>query len=216
MDFLLKIKELKWLQIFIIYTRYFIGGAFVFASLVKIKGHRFVRNSGADMPIDSAWHFFETMYQSGLYWQFLGFGQLLAGFFLMTQRYSKLGAALFYPIILNVFIITLSYEFGGTPFITGLMLLANTMLILWEWNSLRIFFNQPVIQDNSERLEYDTIWQITGLILFVFTASYRIYTDRYNLFFWFGTCFLIGLITFLVWLTKSNKRTIATKKEFQN
>ncbi|WP_338789964.1 hypothetical protein [Bernardetia sp. MNP-M8] len=158
MNFLQKIKELKGLQIFIIYTRYLIGGTFVFASLIKIKGHRFTRDSGADMPIDSAWHFFERMYQSGLYWQFLGFGQLVAGFFLMTQRYSKLGAAAFYPIILNIFVINVSYNFGGTIYITGMMLLANTLLILWDWNSFRIFFNQPLIQDNKDRLEYDLIW----------------------------------------------------------
>jgi len=89
----------------------------------------------------------------------------------LTQRYSKLGAAAFYSIILNIFVITLSYEFGGTPLITGLMLLANTLLLLWDWNSFRIFFNQPLIEDNKNRLEYDIIWQVTGLILFVFTAS---------------------------------------------
>jgi len=33
-----KIKERVLPQIFIIYTRYLIGGAFVFASLIKIKG----------------------------------------------------------------------------------------------------------------------------------------------------------------------------------
>ncbi|WP_338814658.1 hypothetical protein V9L05_05275 [Bernardetia sp. Wsw4-3y2] len=216
MNFLQKIKELKWLQIFIIYTRYLIGATFVFASLIKIKGHRFTRDSGADMPVDSAWHFFETMYQSGLYWQFLGFGQLVAGFFLMTQRYSKLGAAAFYPIILNVFVITVSYNFGGTIYITGMMLLANTLLILWDWNSFRIFFNQPLIQDNKDRLEYDLIWQITGLILFVFTASYRIYTDNYDILFWLGTCIFIGLSAFLVWIWKNRKRTSIIKKQLQN
>ena len=203
---LLKIKEIAWLQLFIIYTRYLIGGAFVFASLIKIKGLRFTTHSGAEAPIHSAWHFFETMYQSGLYWQFLGFGQLIAGFFLMTQRYSKLGAVLFYPIILNVFVITLSYEFGGTPLITGLMLLANTLLILWEWNSLRTFFNQPLIEDNLNRLEYNMIWQYTGLILFVFTTSYRIYTNKYDIFFWFGVCFLIGLSGFMAWLWKGKTK----------
>lgn len=216
MNFLQKIKELKWLQIFIIYTRYLIGGAFVFASLIKIKGNRFTFANGTDAPIHSALHFFETMYQSGLYWQFLGFGQLVAGFFLMTQRYSKLGAVAFYPIILNVFVIMISYNFGFTFIITGLMLLANTLLLLWDWNSLRIFLNQPLILENPNRLENDTIWQWTGLILFVFTASYRIYTDNYNIAFWFGTCFLIGLSGFLFWIWKNRKRTSTIKSQLQN
>lgn len=211
MNLLQKIKEIKWLQIFIIYTRYLIGGAFVFASLVKIKGLRFTSTDGTNAPINDPLHFFETLYQSGLYWQFLGFGQLVAGFFLMTQRYSKLGAVAFYPIIVNVFVITISYDFGGTNYITGVMLLANTLLLLWDWNTFRIFFNQPLILENPSRLENDTIWQWTGLILFVFTVSYRIYTDNYNLALWFGTCFFIGLSGFFVWLWKTK-----TKKQTQN
>ncbi len=124
-----KLKNKIWAQIFIIYTRYLIGGAFVFASLIKIKGTRFTTESGEFNPINSAWHFFETMYQSGLYWRFIGVGQLIAGFLLMTQRYAKLGALVNLPIILNIFIITLSYYFAFTPVITGLMLLANLALI---------------------------------------------------------------------------------------
>ena len=70
---------------------------------------------GADEPIDSAWHMFETLYRSGLWWKFLGLGQIIAGLLLMTQRFSKLGALMFLPIIANVFVITVSYDFRGTP-----------------------------------------------------------------------------------------------------
>ncbi|MBO6534282.1 MAG: DoxX family protein [Muricauda sp.] len=128
-------------QILIIYIRYLLGGAFVFASLIKIKGLRFTSESGALEPIGSAWHFFETMYQSGLYWKFIGMAQLIAGFLLMTQRFSKLGALINLPIILNVFIITLSYYFAYTPVITGSMLVANLLLIIWEWNEIKILCN---------------------------------------------------------------------------
>ena len=119
-----KLKNFFWTQIIIIYTRYLLGGAFVFASIIKIKGLRFTSDSGADSPIHSAWHFFETMYESGLYWKFIGIVQLIAGCLLMTQKYSKLGAVINFPIILNIFIITLSYDFNYTPLVTGMMLLA--------------------------------------------------------------------------------------------
>lgn len=91
---LLAWKQKIWLQIAIIYTRYLIGGAFVFASLIKIKGERFTNVKGAGSPFHSPEHFFETLYQSGVYWQFLGLMQLLAGLLLMTQRYALLGALL--------------------------------------------------------------------------------------------------------------------------
>mgnify|MGYP001788459584 CR=1 FL=1 len=138
-----KLKNSIFIQIFIIYTRYLIGGAFVFASIVKIKGERFMTDMSMidGSPIHSAGHMFETLYQSGLYWKFIGISQLVAAFLLMTQRYSKLGALSFFPIILTIFIITVSYDFAGTIYITSLMLLANITLLIWDWEELKILFN---------------------------------------------------------------------------
>lgn len=201
-----RIKEKLLPQIFIIYTRYTIGGAFVFASLIKIKGHRFTSESGELNPINSAWHFFETMYQSGLYWKFIGIAQLIAGFFLMTQKFSKLGALINLPIIVNIFIITLSYYFAYTPVITGLMLVANLLLIIWEWNEIKILFNLKPNFDTDVRLEKDVLWQIVGLVLFVFTFIYRLLIDKYNLGFWTIICFSIGFIGLLVGLYRERKR----------
>ncbi|WP_165944059.1 hypothetical protein [Aquimarina spinulae] len=196
------IKEKLWVQIFIIYTRYMIGGAFVFASLIKIKGKRFTSVSGASEPIDTAWHFFETMYQSGVYWKFIGIGQLIAGCLLMTQRYAKLGALLNLPIIANIFIITLSYYFAYTPVVTGLMLFANMLLIIWDWNELKVIINLPPIFDKKKRFEKDKTWEITGIILFLFTFIYRILVDGYDPFFWAGVCFLVGIVGLIIGLKR--------------
>ncbi len=199
---LIKFKEKVWLQIFIIYTRYLIGGAFIFASIVKIKGMRFTAANGESAPIDSALHFFETLYQSGIYWKFLGLAQLLAGFLLMTQRFSKLGAAIFLPILTNIFVITISYDFAGTPFITGLMLFANLLLLLWDWNELKVLFNQKP-QFISPRLENDKIWEWTGLAIFLYTLSMRVFQTGYNFFAWFVACLSIGFIGLLLGLRKN-------------
>jgi hypothetical protein len=200
-----RLKTYTLTQLFVIYTRYLVGGAFVFASLVKIKGERFTATSGADNPINSAWHFFETMYQSGIYWKFIGLGQLVAGALLMTQRYAKLGAVVFLPIIANVFVITISYEFAYTPVVTGLMLLATSMLLVWDWDSLRVLVNQPAVIDSTPRLENEIVWQYTGLALFVFTVGYRLFVKVYNPFIWAAVCLLIGLVGLILGLKKWQK-----------
>ncbi len=200
-----RLKSLFLVQLFIIYTRYLIGGAFVFACIIKIKGMRFTTYSQEDAPLGSAMHFFEVLYQTGLYWQFIGWTQLLAGFFLMTQRFAKLGAVLNLPIILNVFVITISMEFGGTPVITGLMLTANLILIVWHWGELRSLVNLPYQPASPDQEENQSIWAITGLLLFSFTAGYRIMNNLYNPFLWFGVCFLIGLTTFLIRLVQRHR-----------
>ncbi|WP_282085856.1 hypothetical protein [Aquimarina algiphila] len=200
------IKEKVWSQIFIIYTRLLIGGAFVFASIVKIKGNRFTAESGELNPINSAWHFFETMYQSGLYWKFIGIAQLIAGFLLMTQKYSKLGALFNLPIILNIFIITLSYYFAYTPVITGLMLLANLLLIIWEWDEIKILFNLTPTLDKRMRLEKDYIWQVIGLILFSFIFAFGLFFHEHNFGFWIIACFLIAILGLILGVLREKKR----------
>ncbi len=185
--------------------RYLIGGTLVFASLIKIKGLRFTATDGIDHPIHSAWHFFETMFQSGLYWKFIGLGQLIAGFLLMTQRVAKLGALISFTILLNVFVITLSYYFAYTPVVTGLMLSVNVGLILWDWNELKVLLNFPPSHDPIKRLEHDKVWEITGLLLFAFTFFYRLIIDDYSVFLWFSICLLIGTFGFWFGLKKREK-----------
>ncbi len=200
-----QLKSFFLVQLFIIYTRYLIGGAFVFACMIKIKGKRFTTYSQEDAPLGSTMHFFEVLYQTGLYWQFIGWAQLLAGFLLMSQRFAKLGAVLNLPIILNVFVITISMEFGGTPVITGLMLAANLLLIVWHWGELRSLINLPYLPASPELEENKPLWAIAGLLLFGFTAGYRLLFDFYDPFLWFGVCFLIGLAAFFIRLVQRHQ-----------
>ncbi len=53
-----KIKNSVWAQVFAIYTRYLLEGAFAFASLIKIEGKRFTSVSGEAEPLNSALHLF--------------------------------------------------------------------------------------------------------------------------------------------------------------
>ena len=200
-----RLKSIFLVQLIIIYTRYLIGGAFVFACIIKIKGKRFTTYSQEDAPLGSAMHFFEVLYQTGLYWQFIGWAQLLAGFLLMTQRFAKLGALANLPIILNVFVITISLEFGGTPLITGMMLLANLLLIAWHWGEIRSLVNLPHLPDSPDAEENKPVWAIAGLLLFGFTAGYRVLFDFYDPFLWFGICFLIGFGVFVIRLLQRRR-----------
>jgi hypothetical protein len=206
---LLRLRQRLLMQLFIVYLRYLIGAAFVFASLIKIKGHRFTTADGSAAPLHSAWHFFETMYQSGLYWQFIGVGQLLAGLLLMTQRYARLGAVLFLPIIANIFVITLSFDFAYTPVITGLMLLANLLLIWWEWPVLRVLLNQTPNPLPALELGTGRVWELTGLALFLLTFGYRALYDYYNLMLWAGACLLVGLLGLIAGLKARRQPSLA-------
>jgi hypothetical protein len=199
-------KQRAWIQLAVIYTRYLLGGAFVFASVVKIKGQRFTTLPGIGSPFHSPAHLFETLYQSGLYWQFLGVAQLVASLLLMTQRYALLGALLFLPIVANVYVITVSYDFGYTHLITGTMLLATLGLLVWGWPRLRVLVNYSLLPVPAMPLYERPWWQAIGAILFLFTAGYRALIDD-NVLGWFGTCVIVGIGGLLVpWMALRQRK----------
>lgn len=186
-------KRNHFMQLFVIYLRYLIGFAFIFASIVKIQGLRFTTESGAENPIDTSWHFFETLYASGLYWRFLGWAQFITGALLVTQRLAKLGAVLFLPVIANVFVITISYDFHGTPVITGLMLLSTLFLLYWDKDSLKVLWNSTPSITAKRTLENDILWVHLGFIFIVVTIFSKLFLEREKILLGFLAIFILGI-----------------------
>ncbi len=123
-----------------IVSRILLALAFIPTGMVKLLGHRFTL-LGIDTPVGA---YFEAMYRTGFYWNFLGAGQLVAGILLLIPATSTLGAVVFFPIIVNVFVVTVSIGFRGTPVVTGLMLLAGLFLLCWDYDRLKGILFAPV------------------------------------------------------------------------
>ena len=121
-------------------TRVLLAVGFIPTGMVKLLGGRFTNMS----PESAIGGFFETLYQSGPYWRFLGLAQVVAGLLVLSRTTATLGALAFFAIMLNVFVITLSYDFHFTPVVTGLMLLATLYLLLWDYDRLRGLFGLDV------------------------------------------------------------------------
>jgi hypothetical protein len=159
------LRKFRFFKLVVIYLRYLIGFAFVFASFIKIQGERFTMLPTTN-PVG---YFFEAMYQTGFYWNFLGWSQFIAGTLLMTQRFATVGAMAFFPIILNVFMITQSIDFGmGTPVITTLMLLGTIFLLLWDYKKWIILFQRDhtihidLTKEPEDQFMNDPIWIFAG------------------------------------------------------
>ncbi|HYW14083.1 MAG TPA: hypothetical protein VE871_19115 [Longimicrobium sp.] len=118
---------------FTLATRILLAVGFIPTGMVKLLGRRFTSMD----PASDIGAFFEVMYQSGEYWRFIGAAQVLAGILMLIPRTATLGAVLFTPVIASIFVITLSYDFGGTPLVTGMMLLATLYLLCWDWHRVR-------------------------------------------------------------------------------
>jgi hypothetical protein len=208
-----KLKTYTFFKLITIYLRYLIGFAFVFASIVKIKGERFTMLP-TNTPVG---YFFEAMYQSGFYWKFLGWIQLIAGVLMMTQRFATIGVMMFLPIILNITLITHSVNFGtGTPIVTTLMLLATVYLLLWDYRKWIILFKPDhqikldLTEIPEDRFMTHRAWIVAGVIFVVLTIlpnfiSLQQHTSLPVI--WVGSLLLTGVvvIAYMMWVLRKSK-----------
>ncbi|MEO6149159.1 MAG: hypothetical protein ABIN95_06240 [Mucilaginibacter sp.] len=161
----LRVRSQVWLSRVVYLVRMLIGFAFIPSGMKKVLGLRFTQIPDTD-PIG---YFFEAMYQTGFYWNFLGWGQILAALLLMTQRFATLGAVLFSFIAANIFMITISLHFPGTWLITLGLLFASICLLLWDYNKLKFIFFTDNFSSNDNYLglpQAGRAWMITGMVLY--------------------------------------------------
>jgi hypothetical protein len=113
---------------------------FIPTGMVKLFGLPF-SNLGSSSPIGV---FFDMLLSTGVYWQFLGGMQVLAGILVMFNRTLALGSILFTGIMLNILFITIGVGFGNTAYLAFMMVLGCLWLCFWEWGKLRVLFFDPV------------------------------------------------------------------------
>lgn len=136
-------------------TRGLLAVGYLRSGLIKVLGERFTT-----LPVDTPiGYFFDALHQTGMYYRFLGLSQVAASLLLLLPRTAPLGALLYLPISLNIFLITVSLGFQGTPFITGLMLLGAVYLVWWDYPRWKgVLFDAPAQPARPESL------RVSGLL----------------------------------------------------
>ncbi len=125
-----KAKENSWLWLFSIFNRVALAAGFIPAGIVKIINERFAGGLHANHPMG---HFLEALHLTSYYYTFIGVVQLAAAFMLLIPRTATLGAFLYFPIILNICILTFATRFDGSMFTSPLMVLANLYILAWNY-----------------------------------------------------------------------------------
>ncbi|MBZ0112601.1 MAG: hypothetical protein K8J08_09080 [Thermoanaerobaculia bacterium] len=186
-----------------LFTRILLAAGFIPTGMAKLLGHRFTTIS-VENPIGA---FFEAMYQTGAYWQFLGASQILAGILVLIPSFAHLGAALFLPIMINILVITVALGFTGTPIVTGLMLVAVIYLCAWDYERFRgLLTRKSWPQDllvptlRLDRGEIYGFW-VFALALLAFFGGTRGFLNPKASLAALGLGFAAGLFTLIRFLT---------------
>src|SRR5678816_3871591 len=125
-------KRNRWLRYFAIFCRIALALGFIPSGMVKVMGERFTALPD-NHPLG---HYFDALYLTGYYYTFIGVGQLITALLLLVPRTALLGAIFYFPIILNICVLTYAVRFEGTRIAT-LMLLANLFLLAWDYPRLK-------------------------------------------------------------------------------
>ncbi|WP_226389069.1 DoxX family protein [Penaeicola halotolerans] len=127
------IKANKWYRYFAIFNRIALAAGFIPSGLTKIIGERFTSLSN-EHPMGN---YLEALFHTGYYYPFIGYMQVLAAILLLIPRTTTLGALIYFPIILNICILSLSVGFDGSLVTSPLMVLANLYLICYDYDKIK-------------------------------------------------------------------------------
>jgi len=132
--FYLKIKGNRWYLLFSIFCRLGLAYAFIVAGIVKIVGERFASGLSELHPMGA---YLEALHHTGYYYTFIGIAQVVAAILLLIPRTVALGALLYFPIIVNIWLLSYAVRFEGSIVTSPLMVLANLYLLVWNYDRLR-------------------------------------------------------------------------------
>lgn len=129
-------KHNRWLRYFTVFTRVCLALGFLPSGFVKIVGERFTSLS-VNHPMGN---YLEALHHTGYYYTFIGILQITAALLLLIPRTALIGAILYFPIILNICILSLAVRFEGSLVSSPLMVLANLYLLCWDYDKLKSIF----------------------------------------------------------------------------
>ncbi|WP_235898291.1 hypothetical protein [Winogradskyella ouciana] len=125
--FYLEIKDNRWYWYFSIFCRLILAIGFFTAGMVKIMDERFASGLSHLHPMGA---YLEALYHTGYYYTFIGIAQVIAAILLLIPRTVVLGALLYFPIIINIWILSFAVRFEGSFISSPLMVLANLYVLV--------------------------------------------------------------------------------------
>src|ERR1043165_853061 len=134
-------KSDKWFKGFAAFCRIALAASFLPAGYVKIMGERFAAGLPSNNPLG---HYFDALYLTGYYYTFIGITQIIIAILLLIPRTSLLGALMYFPIIVNICVLTYATRFDGTRLNT-MAVLACLFLLIWDYDRIKhiLPFKQP-------------------------------------------------------------------------
>lgn len=126
-------KADEWFKKFAVFCRIVLALSFIPSGFVKIMGERFAEGLPSNNPLGQ---YFDALHQTGYYYTFIGVAQIIIAVLLLIPRTALLGALMYFPIIVNICVLTYATRFEGTRLVT-MMVLASLFLLIWDYDRIK-------------------------------------------------------------------------------
>ena len=150
----------RWCHVWVAVLRILIGFAFLPAGLKKSLGGPFTDPSNVGTFHD----FLHGFHATGVFYNFVGWVQVVVAVLLMTQRFATLGAALALPLFSAIMVFCWSTNVPFTATMVTLMWLGVVSFILWDWHRFKALWGKPGFPaDRDMQLIEADLWERCGL-----------------------------------------------------
>src|SRR6188768_310912 len=120
----------------IIGIRFFLGFVFFTAGMGKLTQGQYFPLTMFPMSLAKIL----APYGLSMWGEFVAWSQVIIGFLLLSQRFATIGAIMSLPLILNIFVVTVSLGFGGTPYLNAFLIALNLFLLAADYHKLKFLF----------------------------------------------------------------------------
>src|SRR5687768_8523293 len=126
------------------FLSYWIGCEFFPDRFSQNHGSAFAEGLPSNNPLG---HYFDALYLTGYYYTFIGIAQIIVAILILIPRTSFLGVLMYFPMIVNICVLTYATRFAGTRANT-MLLLACLFLLIWNYDRLKYLlpYKQPKIE----------------------------------------------------------------------
>ena len=188
-----EVKSNKWFRYFTVFNRVALAAGFIPSGITKIIGERFT-TLAVSHPMGN---YLEALFHTEYYYPFIGYIQVSAAILLLIPRTATLGAIIYFPIILNICVLSLAVGFDGSLITSPLMVFANLYLLCWDYDKLKHILPFKQLTKKADTIESIAI------------------SDKFPIKFFIGV-FVTVVLTVLIVTNSYDKKTRNTFQDCMN
>ncbi len=116
-----------------------------------------------------------AQYGLGLLARFVAFSQVTVGLLLITRRFATLGAIMAMPMLLTIWVVVVSLQWQGTPYVVGFLVLCDTILLAADFHKLKFILTDDAAPLVSHPIKRSNPWldaaNLAGMVMLLAGAG---------------------------------------------